>query len=340
MIKKLLLTAALLAPGLAYGQVSAPLDPPVTPTGQGPTPPPQAVAAGFTTLAANWDWTTGQMCVYDGRSPACVPASPLSNWLETTGDTNSAYQWHCDNSALPCNVSIITDGSVSVLDAKYLQSYGGFGRTGGQNYVEITTVLNNNNPPYGPVVFPPGLYIEAVYRQVALTPNRTASNLSVFGYSTGANSFDAEPGELYNTNSVAADGSAGNFLHPGQGFIWDSPTTPTLPGGYSNLAYHKYADLITNNHSNSIIACAYADDIWQKDPATFNGCHDLTPTSGQIDNRYEFNITTGANWSPYPDADEDLLVKYIRIWSCATWTTTQCPGSTLSDNGAGFQYWH
>jgi glucuronoarabinoxylan endo-1,4-beta-xylanase len=45
MIKKLLLTAALLAPGLAYGQVSAPLDPPVVPAqssacsgGSGPTP--------------------------------------------------------------------------------------------------------------------------------------------------------------------------------------------------------------------------------------------------------------------------------------------------------------
>jgi hypothetical protein len=36
MIKQLLLTAALLAPGLAYGQVSAPLNLPVTPAGAEP----------------------------------------------------------------------------------------------------------------------------------------------------------------------------------------------------------------------------------------------------------------------------------------------------------------
>ncbi len=87
MIKKLFFAAALLAPGLVYAaDPSANLSVEIVPAGSDPAVPAQAAAAGFTTLAANFDFVNNTMCVYDGRSPACVAASPTTNWLDCTGN--------------------------------------------------------------------------------------------------------------------------------------------------------------------------------------------------------------------------------------------------------------
>src|ERR1700755_432534 len=58
MIKRLFLLAALLAPQLAYGaNPSANLSVQIVPSVSTPAVPAAAAAAGFTTLAANYDFT-------------------------------------------------------------------------------------------------------------------------------------------------------------------------------------------------------------------------------------------------------------------------------------------
>jgi hypothetical protein len=121
MIKKVLLTAALLAPGLAYGQVSAPLDPPVVPAGSAPVAPAPAQAAGFTTCVMCIDFTapTGGVWTSNGTGaaayqPAGVNASQPSTWLDCAG-ANSPLWYHGTNNVRtdPTCPSIVTDNTIS-----------------------------------------------------------------------------------------------------------------------------------------------------------------------------------------------------------------------------------
>ena len=115
MIKQLFFTAALLTPALAYaGTPRATLPGQIVP----PTVPAPAAAAGFTTLAANYDFSQPQYATQ-------------SNWLDCS-DTNSALPWHygppynTPSQLPPCNINQKTDPVTgqTVLAVQWLNSYG------------------------------------------------------------------------------------------------------------------------------------------------------------------------------------------------------------------------
>ena len=99
--------------GSAYAAMgtSPSVDVPITISSSGPTAPPGAVAAGFTTLAANYDFTQP------------MPAG----WLGCSPDDGQTHQWYQQpNNTFPCNIAQTTDPSTggSVLNIQWLPSYG------------------------------------------------------------------------------------------------------------------------------------------------------------------------------------------------------------------------
>src|ERR1700730_16567866 len=81
MIKKLFFMAALLAPGLAYGgNPSADLTGQIVPAGSGPPVPAPAAAAGFTTLAGNFDFSQPLYATQ-------------SNWLDCPTSSGNRMLW-------------------------------------------------------------------------------------------------------------------------------------------------------------------------------------------------------------------------------------------------------
>jgi hypothetical protein len=290
------------------------------------------------------------MCIYDGRSPACVSTSPLSNWMEC-GASDTTKMWHIGTGALPCNISVATDGGTPVLDVQYLPSYSSFGQTGGANNVRIETVTGGGTPipPLSDYFnYPQGSYVETVYRVARVVTNTSQNQHAVWSYALDPNScpLDYEFGELYTKGSATNLGDSAfsqQVCNTVFGFMWASTGNNTLTPGWDILHYHKYAGMMTNNGTDSTIGCSYVDDILQL--GDFNGCHDALPTggaTGQVTDRFYLIAFVSADSAPYPDVTQDVYVQYIRVWSCASWATTQCSGSTLvgtRENGA-VAYWH
>lgn len=360
MIKKLLLTAALLAPGLAYGQVSASLDPPVTPGGQDPAVPAPAANAGLTTLAANFDFVNNQMCVYDGRSPACVAASPLSNWLDCVG-TDATKIWHrgwpgstttvaCDSNA----ISLQTDQGKTVLVLHYNPSYGNLGLTGNNDSVSIQTITNGTGNGTPTFVFPQGFYYEATYRIGDANSNPAGSSYqnSVWSWQIGSCTVDMQLAELFTVNGGGnhAGGGAGGWCPANDGgqVQWVDFQPNNLPPGYARTDYHKYGGLRTHNGSTSMPACMFVDDILMVNNYGGSPGGYCQPNQLQTDNTIFSNRTWSVAWiassdsfynAPRPTTDDYMYLQYIRVWSCASWPTHDCRGTTEYNDG-NLIYWH
>ena len=121
MIKKLLFTAALLVPGLAYGQnPSTNLSAQVVPAGSDPIAcdigpaytgsiPAPAQAMGYTHCAANYNFTNSYF-------------TTVSNWLACTDDGTTFHLFWLKplNASVPCNrVNMISDGGVQTFDLTF-----------------------------------------------------------------------------------------------------------------------------------------------------------------------------------------------------------------------------
>jgi hypothetical protein len=364
-VKMLFLLLVLLAPSLAYaGNPSADLSvqivPPPPPSG--PTPPPQAVAAGYTTLYANLDWQNGQVCVYDGRSPACVSATPVSNWFDCGGSTALFHQSNGinDPNLYPCNASVVTDPGTNTqamdiyYDPSYPTLYGSSSQWGTQYADAISSATYNNTISFTY----PGVsyYFEADYRiDVNSDPNYNGPNGPFQGSYPGNGapvpcSLDLQPAELYGNSPGGSDGSITPCNGFGAGAGWTSSTTPsTLPAGYATTNYHKYGALVTNNGTNSIFGCMFVDDILQTAPPGLGmapSCQDVyrsTANPTQFSQSPYIVFLAGAQAQPPvspPTLRTNVYTRHLRIWTCAVRTNGQCPGSTLSGSAGSLAYWH
>src|SRR5215469_8802219 len=102
MIKALFFTAALVAPGLAYGAgpTATLSDQVVDPAGP-PTPPAQATVANFNTCVVCFDWTAPSGGVFvNGVAPAGVSAAQTNTWLDCAG-ASSPILIHVDVGGAP-----------------------------------------------------------------------------------------------------------------------------------------------------------------------------------------------------------------------------------------------
>jgi hypothetical protein len=318
MIKKLMFMTALLVPGFAYGQnPSALLTVQVVPSsgsiacGIGPnyngSIPVGAQAAGFTTCAANYDFTSSAY-------------ANTSTWLDCAGATNPQWYhtiWWAAASP-PCTVQIVNDSVAgsNVLDFTWLPSYGTKG--GSTNgFQAMETMIHD-----GSIATDfPDAYIEIEYRITPVLANTYSSlytwtRLGALG--TGA-IIEWDDIETYGTTRYADDAACHNWSNGSgcNGFLWHG-------SGPSDISqYHKYAMRITGDGSTAIYACSYVD-------GNFIGhCVNGVPNAGEFSVR-NFLIVGVGSYSGQPSGQVDMLVKSIRVWSCANWRTTMCSGTVLT----------
>ena len=212
MIKKIIFTLALLAPGLAYGQTpSASFSDKVVPAGSDPIAcdigpnyigsiPAPAQAAGFTHCVANYDFTQTASFTANGHP---YQWSNVAGWLDGCGAANPLlYDWTYSGTLQPCSdYNIITDGSTQVLQVTYTPADNS--GPNGQTFVSATSGSSNPNPPG--VAMKDGFYAEEVMRLTSATVSNSCQSWNV-GCLT------------YDFWSYAVGGTCNNCDHAGMEF--------------------------------------------------------------------------------------------------------------------------
>jgi hypothetical protein len=318
MIKKLLFMGALLIPGVAYGgDPSDDLSVNIVAAGSAPEVPAAARAAGFTTLAANYDFSQP---LY----------SKQSNWLDcSNNDTTKVWHrgWNLSN-RVPCNIFQTTDPVTGdkVLDLQWLVSFSDPGDPNNNKVIMETTNLNVN--PAATTDFP-NAYYEVVYRVgQAKIPNDHCFPLHAFwswstqhAQGTGEAPIEWDTVETYGEcgGGKGVSGAVHNWGADFHRFIWE---TPDVPASYDPTQYHTYALRITSNGTTQTEGCGYLDSV-------LLGCTPANPRGSQYQQRNFLIINNGAGNSTNV-RNNDLYVKSIRVWSCADWKTTMCNGNVLT----------
>jgi hypothetical protein len=319
MKRTLLFAAVLLAPSLAYS--AHPTAASAAPAG--------ALAAGFNTLAANYDFSQSLYATQ-------------SNWLDCNG-TNDLLPWHAGepgtgpNSQVACNILQRTDPSTGdkVMHLQYLATYGSGIGSGQIRWMGMQT--KNQNDGYVNVSFN-NFYIESVYRIAATNSDNASGQLDgpngvwVWNSGSGGGSFEVDVTELYADRGGYANAGVGN-PDGGSGTLYQSYEPNSLPTGYSETAYHKYAALITSDGSTHTYVCSFVDDIQQGNCLDLN----IAGTDPTMFTTKAWLILSMENHSVRPSANYDLYVKYINVWTCPA--IAPCNGSTLFDDNS-LIYWH
>jgi hypothetical protein len=316
MIKKVLFIGALLVPGLAYGaNPSAPLSVEVVPAGSAPAIPAAAQAAGFTTLAANYDFSTPFYATQ-------------SNWLECNRASSATNQWYLGNGGFTppppvCDVTQVFDSvaDTNVMRFRWQPEY--FASTPVGNHGMYISTMHADAIR---VTAYPFLYMEYTAR-VSVAVNKSYVSMwtnSQYAQQNGNN--------LIEYDNIETFGICDFCAHPGF-FQWDKVGHPQtsvwtgFPPGFDTTAYHKYAMRIARTGS-VIQVCSYVDDAL----ATFNGstgCVNVpSPTTVELVQRNALIFGTGTCCGEgevnNTAVQVDLLVKSIRVWSCASWQTALC----------------
>ena len=294
MIKKLVFTAALLAPGLAYAAT--------------PVPSP-ASAAGFTKLAFESDFTQP---FYANKA----------NWLDCGGATSPQwfqgyigveYTAHapCSNIGQGQDPAFPTGPAVLNLHWDDTQYQGAPGVIG--TMIEPTDTAGHNGP------FWTFYYLEIVAR---FTPLSLANFYSL--WSVAQNGFSIEfDGLEVASSSTDSNACIHNDDSGASQCIWFQAQPPTFPGGIDYTQYHTYAWRVTSDGSTDVYWCMYIDGATQ-------GCQSVSPTADQIAGGSTvattiqlLNTDRGAS-CPGRNAPcgvtGDMYVKSVRVWTCPAWS--------------------
>jgi hypothetical protein len=370
MIKKLLFTAALLVPGATYAAnpsgslsdqvVSAvPVIAAVTACAIGPnytgSIPAPAQAAGYTTCAANYDWsstanfTPTGLAGNNALNGHTYNLSNTATWLvcgePSTAIGSALFKQQTD----PCGagrVSIVRDDAADGLNSlQMLFTLTDFNKNIG--YLQLSSQDNCVNPcDAAGTTFPTGAYIEAVMRVPSQSvPTEFASLVgaafedSYNNIQNGKSYLETDLFELY----IPDHSNGGGCLE------WN-PTHNCLPAGtpYSNgsydpTVYNTYGVRITQNESGMLAECFYWNGAAVPSSGGRKPCVEMVyangSTSDSISARNQLllwsgsgsNTSCGTPCTRTPGAG-GITINYRRItyWTCSTWETKGCTGTVLS----------
>lgn len=324
-----------LVPACQAGTATTNLTVQINPVGAVPA---VAAAAGFNTLAANYDFSTATY------------ADPNTNWIDCNNSDNSKI-WHIGSPGVPgsvtyggCNVHQKNDSVAgkNVVDVQLLTS----ANCAGQGAYCSTSIETRNENGYVGTATYPNKYFETVARvEGSFSDTTYNSPQGVWEWndcSSGCLGIEGDVVELqYDSGGYGNDGApnwgAGGSPPPGV-TAWTSYccNNTHVPSGWSSTAYHKYGMLTTSDGATAITMCWFIDDILQK-------CSDIPSVQGFEFTQRKFLIMTSyaaENAGTSMIANRDLDVQYIKIWSCANWATQMCNGTTRSTDANGVVYWH
>jgi len=306
----------------------------------GPIPPAQAVAAGFTTLALNSDFTQTQPanwlggCANPGDGTAVNPqyhddGGPHTWWLNLWW--SPTYE--------QCYVSQTADPVYggTVLDVPWQVD---------NNFASIGMTIETASWDYAPGVgqsndYPNNAYYEITYRQSPATAGvyavlntwgpqgiqPTAWPTSGYAQTIEWDVMEPDAGQLYLSDAAVHNWGNGDASQ----LMWVGFGPPGLPSGFDPTQYHTFGMRVTSD-GVGMEGCSYIDNVFVTCTALPGG---LTP----------YEVTNGRNFLVLQDAcdywnqpsgqcteglNEDLFVKSVRVWSCATWQTTQCNTTILT----------
>ena len=307
--------------------------------------PPVAANAGFTTLAANYDFS----------SPSY--ADPNTNWLDCNDSDNSKI-WHLGSPGVPagntfggCAIHQKFDSVAGVnvinvhldVNTNPCNSWGA--------YCSTSMETRNENGFVGTATYPNKYYETVVRNEGAFSDTTFNSPQGVWEWNdcaSGCLGIEGDVVELqYDSNGYGNDGVI-NWGHgncsSGDCFgAWTSYccNNPNVPPGWSSTAYHKYGMLTTSDGATAITMCWFIDDVLQS-------CSDVPNVQGYEFTERKFLIATayaaggdgqGTGNGPGIIESRDFDVQYIHIYSCGQWPTQMCNGSTRVTNG-NLTYWH
>jgi hypothetical protein len=362
MIKKLIFTAALLVPSLAYGnnpsanltvQVKPPLGPPnsiacdIGPPYTGSIPA-AAAQAGFTHCAANYDFTQTQSFT---DSLGTHQWSNVSSWLACNAQSSGSWLWTYMPyvQGVPCNSTyqnVANDGGTQVLTQNYFL-------TNAQNsiYNNMLATANFVGPPPGIIgtTFPVAYYAEWVIKSDTNTCSSPClvNERSFFNVKNNDGTNPCYLDEDYEVagplssrpvvNSVfdlwnPVCGTSSNNFGP------NLPTQLTIPNGSS---YSTYGYLVTADNSSKYGMCGYYSSsvVRGLQSANFVSCVPYTvvpPSSAPVFatrnnyNSWEGPQSASQGGNVWTASSHTLYTQRITVWVCTSptggsWQTTgQC----------------
>jgi hypothetical protein len=339
MIRSLLFTAALLVPGLAYGQnPSASFTDQVVPAASDPiacdvgTPyigsiPAPAQAAGFTHCVANYDFTQTGSFASGGYT---YQWTNLSSWLQCAGALSPLLFEHNYGNPSNCNdISITTDGGTQVLQMIYTPS-----DTNGQTW--LATDSSSGYPNSVGIRTHTGFYVEEVWRQTPASFNTCQSympgclefafwSIQVQGGCPGCFDLEFDFLETYGNGSGGGNGVSGGGSATGASVCF------SCISGYDRTQYNTYGGLntVANGGSPNYENCWIINEV---SPSV--GCGtamvDITSINNTTIEFYPMQVgpmAAGGNNSKCPGGTCSptgvltALIQRMTIWSCAGYST-------------------
>lgn len=288
-------------------------------------PPIAAANAGFSTCAANFDFTQSTGSKWLTPYTFGGGMATIANWLDCA-DNDTTKAWHYTDSTTSCDATHFAVGTDPTYGGQVLDIVSGSG---------TKTIMHGNVGSFNGDAtpgFPAGFYLETTVR----FDNQSGGYASVFTWqpfiTASANAW--QDSEFFGSSGTNADASTGcgytgstpNCGNYG-GLFWDTagqtcfqrPTPCPVTGvpGYTDTAYHVYGMLVTINNTNTgYSACSFIDNVFQSCVAgNYHGAGNYTQPN--------YNIVQSG-----PGATNQYI-KNIRWWTCAWPTTSQCPGTTL-----------
>jgi hypothetical protein len=285
----------------------------------GSAAPAPAVAAGFTTLLLNSDFT----------SPAYANTS---TWLQCAGA--NPYIWRLGQfwTSGPCP-TIVNDGGVNALLLTYAISTFVSGPSPG-NALGISTSEDGCNT--GECFPTTGVYEEAVMRWTPLQDRNfnTAPWITNAGAACSVGSINSLEFDMYENQGAAqpplSDAQFHNCGSPGNG-IDGVGHPPGVPANFSVDQYHKYGMRVTSNGTDQVWFCTYIDDVTQ-------GCVQVgiyasdQPMPYTNPGRGGLATTVGTNATSPPNSDSLAYIRRISIWTCPNWQQGGAPCATSNPN--------
>ena len=373
MIKQLFFTAALLAPGLAHaGNPSTNLPGQIVPASdtacdQGPdyvgSVPGPAAAAGFTHCALNADftWTTT-----DSNG---INYSNIATWIAECGAPTRQYNFH-----LAYFFNVLTPSPCDDVDIQADPLGGGFNVLHLQFSLEDQQLFINSpdhgSPTYsydsltmtwpslsqGTPSLPYEMYIETTfYLPVSMLNSGVPDHASFSAMNSTTVATDVPSTHLAVTQfeivGAPANSGATSWLWSSGLGIYPRGSTPPAVQDYFDFAsgYNTIGQLITSDETSKISICSFINGNHQgcinADISTSGalacaggGYACYFGQNGVILMEYLGFMTCISDLSPYnrPCIQNNLdhYYKSIRVWTCANYKTTQCPGPIITSDTA------
>lgn len=292
-----------------------------------PSIPPPAARAGFTTLALDFDATHQLPSHWLGGCNVAGNGDPV-NHTDVTGFI--LYQnifWSHD--AVSCITTQVQDdplyGSGLVVDMPWVATTVHPLYLAGNSLTTLSPNYQDDPSSYPGATFPYNVYIEVEARSAPILPAITMSLFTWLPSDTNVEIDVVETDAGRGLFSAAIHNHITSDVDDAH-YIWNDIDGPAhLPKGFDPSAYHRWGVLSTSDGTN-LKACSYVDDRLMTCQLLPSGL-----TAGEQTQRMILILGNACDlWNQVEThhcqdgLTQHLYLRKLRVFSCASWVTSQC----------------